>query len=974
MSSLTYIIGWPLCAAILLLLVPRTFRPVLRAVAILATFISAVLALKMFLQFNSGASGYQFEQQIPWVTSLGISYHVGVDGINVGLVLMGAIVAFSAACVSWEIKEREKEFYILLLVMTGGILGAFASLDLFFFYFFHELALVPTFIMIGVWGRGEQKNYATFQITIYLSIGALIALVGLIALYLQAGAGTFDIPKLADHIRHNPLSLSVQNFIFPLLLFGFGILVSLWPFHTWAPLGYGSAPTATAMLHAGVIKKFGLYGLIRIALPLLPDAARHWMPILAWLCLGNLVYCGWVAMRQRDFNRLIGYSSVAHMGFVFLGIATLNVIGVTGAVLVMIAHGFLAALTFGLSGYLYQQTGTRGDGPARRPAAPAAFHRRGPDDGGVRRLRLARLCQLRGRNHRLLRRLEGIPPGDDFGLLGGVDHRCGLYAAGGPRHVARPLAGSMGQLWPTRRTSGAKRRSSSCSPASWSSGASPACSRIRSSQASREKAIVTLRNPMNLLLLNHELLVLALALGLLLVDLWLPLAAKRKLGYAAAIGVGLILLYSLCCVSLPADKPVQHAFGEMYALDGLALFFKRFFLLAALIVLLMSVEFADRIVSGIAEFYALTLFALAGMLFAASANDFALLFVSLELITVTFYVLTSFQRGLVTSLEAGVKYLIIGALSTSFTVFGIALVYGISHTLNFGQLSGVAAQFSGNPIFLFGLVLVLVGLGFKIVAFPFQIWAPDVYQGAPTPVTAFLAVGSKAAGFALLLRVLFTAVPDITAQWANLLIVVSGFSILYGNLCAIPQRNLKRLLGYSSIAHAGYILLGIAALSAAGRSAVLYYLSGYLFTVLGAFIVICLVLRQADGEDLSGLAGLHRRSPLLAAALTLAMASLAGIPPLAGFFGKFLLLKAVIAEAPMHPGYYCLTFTALAGVVISLYFYFGVVRAIYWADDPADLSPIQISTPIRITIYGCIAGMLYLGLFPNGILERPPKP
>ena len=358
MSPLTYIIGWPFFAAVLLLLVPRTFRPVVRAVAILATFISALLALKMFLQFNAGAPGYQFEQQVSWVTSLGISYHVGVDGINVGLLLIGAIVAFTAACVSWEIKEREKEFYILLLVMTGGILGAFASLDLFFLYFFHELALVPTFIMIGVWGRGEQKNYATFQITLYLSIGALIALIGLIALYLQSGAGTFDIPELAKHIRENPLSAGAQNFIFPLLLFGFGILVSLWPFHTWAPLGYGSAPTATAMLHAGVLKKFGLYGLIRVALPLLPNAAHDWMQLLSWLCLGNLVYCGWVAMRQKDFNRLIGYSSVAHMGFVFLGIATLNVIGVTGAVLVMIAHGFLAALTFGLSGYLYQQTGT----------------------------------------------------------------------------------------------------------------------------------------------------------------------------------------------------------------------------------------------------------------------------------------------------------------------------------------------------------------------------------------------------------------------------------------------------------------------------------------------------------------------------------------------------------------------------------------------------------------------------------------
>ena len=358
MSTLTYIIGWPLCAAVALLFVPRTFRPVLRGIALLATLISALLAVKMFLQFNTGTGGYQFEQQVSWVTNLGIGYHVGVDGINVGLVLMGAIVAFAAACVSWEIKDREKEFYVLLLVMTGGILGAFASLDLFFFYFFHELALVPTFIMIGVWGRGTQKNYATFQITLYLSIGALIALVGLIALYLQSGAKTFDIPELAKQLQAAPLSLSAQNFIFPLLLFGFGILVSLWPFHTWAPLGYGSAPAPTAMLHAGVLKKFGLYGLIRVALPMLPDAAREWMPILAWLCLGNLLYCGWVAMRQKDFNWLIGYSSVAHMGFVFLGIATLNLIGVSGAVLVMIAHGFLAALTFGLSGYVYQQTGT----------------------------------------------------------------------------------------------------------------------------------------------------------------------------------------------------------------------------------------------------------------------------------------------------------------------------------------------------------------------------------------------------------------------------------------------------------------------------------------------------------------------------------------------------------------------------------------------------------------------------------------
>jgi NADH-quinone oxidoreductase subunit N len=474
---------------------------------------------------------------------------------------------------------------------------------------------------------------------------------------------------------------------------------------------------------------------------------------------------------------------------------------------------------------------------------------------------------------------------------------------------------------------------------------------------------------MNLGLLIHEWLVVALGLGLLLVDLWLPPSAKRNLGYAAALGVGAILLYSLFAVRLPSPETTQYAFGKMYALDGLALFFKRFFLLAAAIVLLMSVEFAERIKAGIGEFYALTLFALSGMLFASSANDFALLFVSLELITVSFYILTSFERGRLASLEAGVKYLIIGALSTGFTVFGIALVYGISGKLNFGDLSAVAAQFSANKIFLFGLVFVLAGLGFKIAAFPFQVWAPDVYQGAPSPTTAFLAVGSKAAGFVLLLRVLFLAVPAITAQWANLLIILSGITILYGNLCAIPQRNVKRLLGYSSIAHAGYLLLGVAALSAAGRAAVLYYLSGYLFTVLGAFTVICLVMRQLDDEDIRGLAGLNRRSPLLAATMTLAMVSLAGIPPMAGFFGKFLLLKAVLEQGAANPGYYCLTFTALAGVVISLYYYFGVVRAIYWSEDPADLSPIPVSKPIRVSLYGCIAGMFFLGLFPGAVVN-----
>ncbi|MFM1768177.1 MAG: dehydrogenase subunit [Verrucomicrobiota bacterium] len=360
----------PFLAALTILGLPRHYRFLIRALALAATALTALVAIAVFLKVDPAFQPtpdhvrlhghYQLATLIPWVPSLGIQLHLGVDGLNAALILMGALVGFAAACCSWEIQEREKEFYLLLLVMIGGILGAFASLDLFFLYAFHEFALVPTFIMIGVWGRGENRNYATFNITMYLTLGALLALAGLIGLYLQLPPDrrSFSLLALSSHFAAQPLSAGLQHGLFGLLLFGFGILVSLWPFHTWAPLGYGAAPTATAMLHAGVLKKFGLYGLIRVALPLLPAGAQSWMNVLAWLCLGNILYCGWVAMRQRDLNQLVGNSSVAHMGFAFLGLASLTLIGVTGAVLVMVAHGLLAALTFGLTGYLRAHTGT----------------------------------------------------------------------------------------------------------------------------------------------------------------------------------------------------------------------------------------------------------------------------------------------------------------------------------------------------------------------------------------------------------------------------------------------------------------------------------------------------------------------------------------------------------------------------------------------------------------------------------------
>ncbi|HEY4415659.1 MAG TPA: proton-conducting transporter membrane subunit, partial [Verrucomicrobiae bacterium] len=287
---------------------------------------------------------------------------------------------------------------------------------------------------------------------------------------------------------------------------------------------------------------------------------------------------------------------------------------------------------------------------------------------------------------------------------------------------------------------------------------------------------------MNSSLITLELCVIALGIVLMLADFFVLPERKKYLAYGAIVALTGLLVISFSGTGVCSVFGV--AFHNSFVEDPLALFFKRFFITAAILVLFLAAEFSDRIAAGISEYYSLVVFALAGMLFAASADDFTMLFVSIELITITFYVLVSFQKNRLVSLEAAIKYLILGALSSAFMVFGIALIWGTTGKLNFTELAQVSGQFMDNKLFLTGVLFVLVGLGFKIAAFPFQIWAPDVYQGAPTPTTAFLAVGSKAAGFVLLLRVLFIAVPQVTQHWTCLLTIIAAITILYGNLCA----------------------------------------------------------------------------------------------------------------------------------------------------------------------------------------------
>jgi NADH-quinone oxidoreductase subunit M len=351
----------PLVAAFAAFLFPAGKPKAIRALAIFATGASLLATLTLFANFDRAQGGYQFVHGITWLPSYECSLKFGVDGISMTLLLLVGFVSFCGTLISHEIHEREKEYYILFLALTTGISGTFATMDLFFFYFFYELAVIPMYLLIGVWGslppgkHGRTKEYATMKLTLYLTAGAVLALIGLLAMY-YAGGRTTDIPTLMGNLR---LDANTQKWVFGTLLFGFGFLASMWPFHTWSPLGYAAAPTAASMMHAGVLKKLGAYGIIRLALPLLPEGARHWANLIAILACFNILYAGWAALTQKDWKFVIGYSSVSHMGYVLLGIATLNVVGVSGAVLLMFAHGVMAALTFSLIGFFYHQTHNR---------------------------------------------------------------------------------------------------------------------------------------------------------------------------------------------------------------------------------------------------------------------------------------------------------------------------------------------------------------------------------------------------------------------------------------------------------------------------------------------------------------------------------------------------------------------------------------------------------------------------------------
>ncbi len=351
---LSIISATPLVAAIIIMLLPRERVTWPRWVALAGAAFSLILSITVVAAYKLAAGGYQFLETHSLLPSLGIQYALGADGMALAMVLLTGIIIFAGVLASWDVKERPQEFFALLLILVSGVFYVFAARDLFLFFLGYELAVLPMYLLIGIWGTGKRE-YAAMKLTLYLMLGSALMLVGILAMYFAGGAQSFHL----DHLRHVQYSRGFQITFFPILFLGFGTLAGFWPFHTWSPDGHASAPTAVSMLHAGVLMKLGAFGIIRIGVEMLPIGAQVWVPYLALFTLVNIVYGSLVAMAQTDLKYVIAYSSVSHMGIVLLGICTLNPIALNGAVMQMFSHGIMTGLFFALVGMVYGRTHTR---------------------------------------------------------------------------------------------------------------------------------------------------------------------------------------------------------------------------------------------------------------------------------------------------------------------------------------------------------------------------------------------------------------------------------------------------------------------------------------------------------------------------------------------------------------------------------------------------------------------------------------
>jgi len=460
-----------------------------------------------------------------------------------------------------------------------------------------------------------------------------------------------------------------------------------------------------------------------------------------------------------------------------------------------------------------------------------------------------------------------------------------------------------------------------------------------------------------------EIFLSVLAMALLLINVFVPSNQKSYLGYISFIGV----VVAAILVGAGWGTPVESFSGSVIQ-DNFATFFKMIFLVSAGLAILISDQYMEREGCNHGELYPLILFTVVGMMLMAAGTDLMTIFLGLEVMSVSLYVLAGFNRANLKSNEAGLKYFLLGAFSTGFLLYGMALTYGATGTTRIAKIAAAAGQMpapSANVMLVAGMLLMLTGFAFKVAAAPFHMWTPDVYEGAPTPMTAFMSAGPKAAGFAAALRVFLVALPTLQVEWSQVFWVLAVLTMTIGNITALRQDNIKRMLAYSSIAHAGYALVGFAAGNSTGTAGILFYMLSYAFMNIGAFAVIILVGKKGESNgNVTDFAGLGFRHPVLAVVMSVFLFSLAGMPPTAGFIGKFYLFSGAIQK-----GYVGLAIIGVLNSAASVYYYLRVMVYMYMKEPTEDFEWTQVTAPIALSLLISVAGTLIPGIVPSVILQ-----
>jgi proton-translocating NADH-quinone oxidoreductase chain M/proton-translocating NADH-quinone oxidoreductase chain N len=939
---------------------------------------------------------------------MGAHLKLGVDGISLWLVLLTTFLTpIVLLSTHTAVNKKVREFVAAILILETGMLGALLAIDLFLFYIFWEVMLIPMYLLIGIWG-GDRRVYASIKFVIYTMVGSLLMLVAILYLYVQYGSVTGDYTFDLEKLHTLVLPHGAQMWCFAAFGLAFAIKVPLFPLHTWLPDAHVEAPTAGSVILAGVLLKFGIYGFLRFALPLFPYGALQLGPYLAMLAVAGIIYGAAVAYVQEDVKKLVAYSSVSHLGFCVLGLLALNHAGVEGSIFAMLSHGLTTGGLFLAIGMIYERRHTR------RMAEFGGLWKQMPIFGGLFLIVTLGSVGLPG--------LSGFV-GEFLTLFGAFQSNESMQVGAAvilwkPKFLVIVAAlgviiGAVYLLYMFQKMMFGPLDNDKNKELKDLSGREiavfvplvvmifvmglfprPFLNKMDKSVERFQKSYTEKLAQPN----KPEAFVYQPSYGPRVItvvgdDTTGPPAAatagagegnRLVLAEAFATGKGRAFLMRLSVAgSVLAAVAAIYVWGKlggqprslmggMLVADNMSCFLLVLFSAITALTALASADYLREHDFEIGEFYAVLMLSATGMGILAMAGDLVSVFIGIETMSIGAYVLIASRRRSRRSAEAAMKYFLMGAFATGFLLYGIALIYGATGTTNLAAIGASASAYASEPLLILGMFFLLVAFGFKVAAVPFHMWTPDAYEGAPTPVTGFMASGVKAAAFAGIVRVFAEALggdvlPYGYMGWAGFAAAAAALTMTIGNVAALRQENVKRMLAYSSIAHAGTMLVAVAAMGVGAgteaRPALLYYLAAYSLTTLGAFAVASWIGSRGDErtliDDWSGLAQNH---PGAALAMTVFMLSLAGLPPLAGFFGKFYIFKAAMAAQDNQ-----LMWLVVVGVlnsVISVFYYLRLVTAMYFRDPLREHKPL-VSPATVFAFVVCALLVLQMGLFPS---------